>query len=237
MTNLRKNELKKALKVAFPASFPVLAGFLVLGCAYGVLMCTKGYSVIWSTLFSAIAFCGSMQFAAITFLTVTYDPVQAFLLSIMVNSRHLFYGISMMKKYKGTGKFQAFLIYTLCDETFSLVAGLEPPDGISSKHYYFLISLLNYIYWVMGTFIGGMIGNFITFNTNGLDFALTALFVVLFLEQMIKKENRIPGIMGIICTLSALIILKIVFKSDQFVIPAMVILFITLVAGRKKICS
>ena len=210
-------ELKKAMKVAFPHTIPVLTGFLVLGIAYGVLMQTKGYNAFWSVAMSAIAFCGSMQFVAITLLTVAFNPIEAFLLSLMVNARHLFYGISMLEKYKGFGKVKNFLIYTLCDETFSLVSSVTPPDNINKKYFYFAISFLDYMYWVIGSFLGGILGSFITFNIAGLDFVLTALFVVLFIEQIRNKDNRIYGFLGIILGVLSLVI----FGADNMVIPTM----------------
>jgi len=229
----RSERLKKAFAAAFPKTIPVLTGFLVLGMAYGVLMQTKGYGAVWSLLMSAIAFCGSMQFVAITLLTTVFDPVQAFLLSLMVNARHLFYGISMLEKYKGLGKIRGFLIYTLCDETFSIVSSVELPEDVDRKPFYFFISLLNYLYWVIGSFLGGLVGSFMTFNTRGLDFVLTGLFVVLFLEQWKSKQNRIPGIIGIGVTALALIM----FGKDNFIIPAMAMILLALILGRKKICS
>ena len=170
-----------ALRAAFPATIPVMTGFLCLGTAYGLLMQSKGYGPGWSVLMSAIAFGGSMQFVAVTLLTTAFDPVQAFLLSVMVNARHMFYGLSLLDKYKGLGKVRAFLIYVLCDETFSLMSTLEPPEGVARRDFYFWISLLDYLYWITGTALGGLLGSFLTFDTTGLDFALTALFVVLFI--------------------------------------------------------
>ena len=170
-----------ALRAAFPATIPVMTGFLCLGTAYGLLMQSKGYGPGWSVLMSAIAFGGSMQFVAVTLLTTAFDPVQAFLLSVMVNARHMFYGLSLLDKYKGLGKVRPFLIYVLCDETFSLVSTLEPPEGVARRDFYFWISLLDYLYWITGTALGGLLGSFLTFDTTGLDFALTALFVVLFI--------------------------------------------------------
>lgn len=231
MTEVRKNEFKKAFVYAFPKTIPVLTGFLVLGMAYGVLMQTKGYSVIWSVLMSAIAFCGSMQFVAITLLTAAFNPVQAFLLSIMVNARHIFYGISMLDKYKGLGKIRTFLIFALCDETFSISSSEEPPEGINRKYFFFAISLLDYLYWIFGTFLGGMLGNVVTFNTKGLDFVLTALFLVLFLEQWKKPENRIAGLIGIAATIVSVVI----FGKANLVIPAMgMILVILMVRGKSE---
>jgi 4-azaleucine resistance transporter AzlC len=154
-------------------------------------------------------------------------------MSLMVNARHLFYGISMLEKYKGLGKIRGFLIYTLCDETFSIVSSTKLPEDVDRKPFYFFISLLNYLYWVAGSFLGGLVGNFITFDTRGLDFVLTGLFVVLFLEQWKNKQNRIPGIIGIGVTAFALII----FGKDSFILPAMAMILLTLIVGRKKICS
>ena len=228
-----QNKKLRALRAAFPHTIPVLTGFLVLGIAYGVLMQTKGYGVIWSVAMSAIAFCGSMQFVALTLLTTVFAPVQAFLLSLMVNARHLFYGISMLEKYKGLGKTRGFLIYTLCDETFSIASSIDPPADVPRKEFYFFLSLLNYLYWVLGTFLGGVLGGLITFNTEGLDFVLTALFVVLLLEQLKHRENIPSAIVGLSATASALLL----FGADRMVIPAMVlILIILLIMGRKKAC-
>ena len=181
-----------ALRAAFPATIPVMTGFLCLGTAYGLLMQSKGYGPGWSVLMSAIAFGGSMQFVAVTLLTTAFDPVQAFLLSVMVNARHMFYGLSLLDKYKGLGKVRAFLIYVLCDETFSLVSTLEPPEGVARRDFYFWISLLDYLYWITGTALGGLLGSFLTFDTTGLDFALTALFVVLFLSLIHISEPTRP---------------------------------------------
>ena len=198
MEETQQHHRRAALRAAVPATIPVMTGFLCLGIAYGVLMQSKGYGPGWSVLMSAIAFGGSMQFVAITLLTTAFDPIQAFLLSIMVNARHMFYGLSLLDKYKGLGKVRPFLIYVLCDETFSLVSTLEPPEGVAGKDFYFWISLLDYLYWITGTALGGLAGNLITFDTTGLDFALTALFVVLFLVViwvivfMNEAERRIP---------------------------------------------
>lgn len=226
------NDLKAAIKAAFPHTIPVLTGFLVLGMAYGVLMQTKGYNVGWSVLMSALAFCGSMQFVAITLLTVAFNPIQAFLLSLMVNARHLFYGISMLNKYKGAGKIRPFLIFWLCDETFSIVSSIDPPEGVKKNYFYGAISFMDYLYWIAGTFIGGVAGEYITFNTTGLDFVLTALFIVLFIEQLKAKENRLSGIIGLVCTAVSLV----VFGADNLVIPAMIMILIVLLAGRSKVC-
>lgn len=231
MEETRQHHRRAALRAAFPATIPVMTGFLCLGVAYGVLMQSKGYGPLWSVLMSAIAYGGSMQFVAITLLTTAFDPLQAFLLSVMVNARHMFYGLSLLDKYKGLGKVRPFLIYVLCDETFSLVSTLEPPEGVARRDFYFWISLLDYLYWITGTALGGLAGNLITFDTTGLDFALTALFVVLFLEQWKKPENRPAGVIGILCAAVSLA----VFRADNMVIPAMALVLAVLLGGRHRL--
>lgn len=224
---------RSALKAAFPVTIPVLTGYLCLGIAFGLLLRASGYGAVWAMLLSICCFAGSMQFVTITLLTTAFDPIQAFLLSIMINARHIFYGLSVLEKYKGLGKARAFLIFGLTDETFSLVSTLEPPEGVERKAFCFWITLLNYLYWNCGSVLGNLLGNIITFDTTGLDFALTALFVVLFMEQWKKRENRFAGATGIVCAVAALAI----FGADQMVIPAMIFMAVILLGGRKRICS
>lgn len=230
---MTKSRQLPALRSAFPHTIPVLTGYLVLGIAYGILMQTKGYGPLWSGLMSALAFCGSMQYAAITLLTTVFDPLQAFFLSLMVNARHLFYGVSMLKKYAGLGALRPFLIWWLTDETFSVLCTVEVPEGVERGPFYFWVSFLNYCYWVGGTLVGGLFGSLITFNTAGMDFALTALFVVLFIEQLKGKQQRISGFVGLVCTVAALA----VFGADKMVIAAMVLILVCLLAGRRQLCS
>lgn len=227
----KQHPVYQAIRAAFPHTIPVLTGYLVLGVAYGVLMQTKGYGTPWVLLMCCLAYCGSMQFVAITLLTTVFDPIQAFLMSLMVNARHLFYGVSMLGKFRGMGGIKPILIYTLSDETFSIVSSVEPPEGVARKDFYLAVSLLNYSYWAVGSVIGSVAGRFITFDTTGLDFALTGLFVVLFIEQVKNPQNRVSGIIGLVCTAAALA----VFGADQLVIPAMVLILAVLLIGRKKL--
>lgn len=221
-----------ALKSVFPKTIPVLTGYLILGIAYGMLMSDKGYGVLWSALMSIFAFCGSMQYVAITLLTTAFDPLSAFFLSLMVNARHVFYGISMLEKYRGMGKLRPFLIFALTDETYSIVSCCEPPENVSDRQFYFCVSFLDWIYWIGGTVIGALLGGALTFNTMGMDFALNALFIVLFIEQWKKPENRISCLIGLLCTALCLLI----FGGDSFVIPSMIGIALILGVGRKKIC-
>ena len=231
---MRINEtrpFKGSVAAAFPHTVPVLTGFLVLGIAYGMLMQSKGYGAPWALLMSGVAYCGSMQFAAISLLTSAFDPLGAFVMSLLVNARHLFYGVSLLEKYRGIGSAKPVLIYLLCDETFSIISSVEPPEGVRPGNFYLAISVLDYLYWVGGTLLGSLAGQFIRFDTTGLDFALTGLFVVLFIEQVSNPKNRASGVVGLGCSVAALA----VFGADRLGIPAMILVLAALLIGRKKL--
>ena len=231
---MRINEtrpFKGSVAAAFPHTVPVLTGFLVLGIAYGMLMQSKGYGAPWALLMSGVAYCGSMQFAAISLLTSAFDPLGAFVMSLLVNARHLFYGVSLLEKYRGIGSAKPVLIYLLCDETFSIISSVEPPEGVRPGNFYLAISVLDYLYWVGGTLLGSLAGQFIRFDTTGLDFALTGLFVVLFIEQVSNPKNRAIGVVGLGCSVAALAL----FGADRLVIPAMILVLAALLIGRKKL--
>lgn len=201
--------------------------------AYGLLMANAGYGVFWALLLSLLCYAGSMEFVAVSLLTAGFDPVQALLMALMINARHAFYGLSMLEKYRGTGWARPFLIFSLTDETFSLVSTLEPPDGVTRRDFYFWISLLDYLYWQVGSVLGALIGGLLPFDTTGLDFALTALFIVLFLEQWRKRENRPAALIGLGCTAVSLAVVG----ADRLVIPAMVLILAVLLGGRNKLCD
>jgi len=196
-----------------------------------MLMETAGVSAPWAIVMSAVAFCGSMQFATVPILAASlFEPLQVLVLSLMINARHLFYGISMLEKYKDMGKLKGFMVCTLCDESFSTESHCPVPEKVDQKWFYFFMSLMIYFYWVAGTAIGSMAGMLITFDTTGLDFAMTALFIVLFTEYWKKKENRSAAAMGVLASLTALL----VFDGVTFMIPAMLLMLMA-VFVRKKI--
>lgn len=230
---MKQAKLSAAVRAAFPHTIPIMTGYLAVGLAYGVLMASKGYNFLWSGFVSAFAFCGSMQYVAITLLTSVFDPVQAFLLSLMVNARHLFFSLALLPKYRGAGRLKFFLIYTLSDENFSLSSSVEPPEDIDPPLFYFAMSFLTWLYWVVFSMVGGLAGSLLTFDTTGIDFALTALFVVLFIEQVTKRENRAGGGIGLVCSVAALA----AFGADSMVIPAMVLTMAVLLLGRRKLCA
>jgi len=223
-------EKNAALKAAFPHTIPVFTGFIFLGIAYGILMSSKGYGVGWTILMSTIVYAGSAQYVAITFLTTAFNPVYALLMTLMVNARHLFYGISMIDKYRDMGALKPYLIFGLCDETFSIVCSAEPPEGVDRKWFSFYITLLDHIYWVLGSAVGAVLGSMLSFNTRGLDFVLTALFVVIFLGQWKSQKDHKPAMTGLVCSVACLI----VFGQSSFIIPSMIAILAVLLISRKK---
>lgn len=221
----------KALKAAFPLTIPVMTGFLFLGSAYGILMDSKGYHFGWSIFTSLIVFAGSMQFVAINLLTSAFNPVNAFLMTLMVNARHLFYGLSMLGKYQDTGKKKPYLIFGLIDETFSILCSTEAPEGVDKNWFIFFVTLLNHIYWVTGSAIGGILGSLVSFDTKGIDFVMTALFVVIFINQWRSQRDHAPALIG----LGATALCLITFGPSGFIIPAMVLIVAALTLFRKPI--
>jgi Predicted branched-chain amino acid permease (azaleucine resistance) len=227
---LEMNEKTKALKAAFPHTIPVFTGFTFLGIAYGILMNSEGYGLGWIVLMSLVVFAGSMQYVAITLLTSIFNPIAALMLTLMVNARHIFYGISMLDKYKGTGKFKPYLIFGMCDETFSIICSTEPPEGVNRNWFMFFITLLDHGYWVLGSALGGLLGYMVSFNTKGLDFVLTALFVVIFIGQWKTQKNHSPAVIGVVCTVICLVL----FGKSNFIIPSMLLILAVLTIFKNK---
>lgn len=224
--------MKKDIKKALKDTIPVLSGYIVLGMGFGVLMQAKGYGFWWVFAMSALIYAGSMQYLAIDLLCGGASLISAALTTLMVNARHLFYGISMIDKYKGTGKKKPYLIFALTDETYSLVcSGNEDKSDSERYRYYFLVSVFDQIYWVAGSLIGVLVGEIIPFSTEGIDFALTALFVTVFVEQWKSTRDHIPAIVGVLASVLCLVI----FGAGDFLIPAM--LLITLLLSLPKICG
>lgn len=222
----------KAFKAAFPYTVPIMAGFMFLGIAYGILMNSKGFSFWWPILMSAVIFAGSMEFVAVNFLTsAVFSPIHAFFLTLMVNARHLFYGISMLEKFKGTGKIKPYLIFGMCDETFSILCSTEAPEGVDKKWFMFFVTLLNHFYWVLGATAGGILGSFLTFNSKGIEFVMTALFTVIFVEQWKSQKNHISAIIGV----AASVICLLVFGANNFILPSMALILIVLTLFQRKL--
>ena len=219
----------KALKAAFPYTIPILMGFLFLGLAYGFYMNSKGFSFWWPLLMSATIFAGSMEFVTVSLLCGAFNPVYAFLLALMVNARHLFYGISMLEHFKGTGRKKWYLIFGMCDESFSILCSTMPPKGVDEGWFMVFVTLLNQCYWVAGATLGGILGSFIPFNTQGIDFVMTALFAAIFIDQWKSQKNHLPALVGLAVPAVCLII----FGPDQFILPSMA-LILTVLSLLKK---
>lgn len=212
------------IKKAFIKTLPVMAGYLVLGMGFGILLKKAGYGLFWSFLMSLTIYAGSMQYVAVSLLTSGASLISAALTALMVNARHLFYGISMIEKYRDSGKYKPYLIFSLTDETYSLLCSDECLEGTDKHGYWFFVSLFNQCYWILGSVLGSILGSVVTFNTAGIDFSMTALFVTVFVEQWLTSENHLPAIAGLICSVGCLM----VFGAENFLIPSMISITIVL---------
>ncbi len=214
---------KNAFRRAFPYTIPVLTGYLFIGIAFGVMFAEKGYSFLWAILMSLLVYAGSGQYLAVNFFVPGISFFQVIFMTLMVNIRHIFYGISLLEKFNQMGRKRWYMIFALTDETYSLLCTTDVPGDVDEEKFLFAISIMNQSYWVIGSAIGGLAGTLIPFNSEGIEFAMTALFVVIFVEQWMNAENRIPELIGV---LSAVLCL-LVFGADNFVLPSM--LFITFI--------
>lgn len=230
MNDTRSSKLQ-ALKAAFPHTIPILTGFLFLGMAYGVFMNASGFHWFYPFIISLTVYAGSMQFVAVNLLLGAFNPIGALMLTLMVNARHLFYGISMLEKYSATGRIKPYLIFGLTDETFSINSTVEPPQNVDRKQFYLSVTLLNQIYWVTGATLGGIFGALLDFNLEGLEFVMTALLLVIFLEQWMKDKKHTTALIGLGVTALSLFI----FGSSDFIIPAMLGIVGVLTLFRKNI--
>lgn len=192
-------------------------------------MNVSGFNILYTFAMSSCIFAGSMEFVTVNLLLGAFDPLQAFAVTLMINARHLFYGVSMLDRYKGLGRKKLYLIFGLCDESFSINYTAEIPENIDRGWFMFFVTALNHLYWVGGSTLGGLLGGLITFNTKGLEFVMTAMFVVIFLEQWLKDKNRIPAVIGTGLSLICLI----AFGADYFMLPSMAAILATLTLCRK----
>ena len=225
-----KQQTKETIKRAFLATIPVLTGYVVLGMGFGMILKSKGYGVLWALGMSVFIYAGSMQYVAIDLITGSASLLVTALTTLAVNARHLFYGISMVDKYRNVKK-KHFLIFGLTDETYSLVCSDAVTGGVGDTgQFYFFVTLFDYLYWIAGSVIGSLLGSVIPFSTEGIDFALTALFVTVFVEQWLTTKNHLAAILGVAASVSCLLI----FGSENFLIPAMILIAIALTAMRNK---
>ena len=220
---------KNAVRTAFLDTLPVLTGYVFLGFGFGILMYQSGYGVLWAAAMSLFIYAGSMQYMTVSLLTGSAGLLTAALTTLVVNARHLFYGISMVDAYKGSGKKKPYLIFALTDETYSLVSKNQVPEGMNRHSYCFLVSLFDQIYWITGTVLGSLAGSLIPINYEGIEFVLTALFVTIFVEQWLSTRNHAPAVIGVASTVLCLL----VFGRDIFLIPSMILIALALTLMQK----
>lgn len=214
---LKHSAAGQALRAAFPHTIPIFAGFWFLGLTYGIYMNVSGFSFWYPMLMSLTVLAGSMEFVAVNLLLGAFDPLQALAMTLMINARHLFYGLSMLERYKGTGWKKFYLIFGMCDESFSINYTARIPESVDQGWFMFFVTLLNHFYWFSGAALGGIFGSLLHFNTEGLAFVMTAMFVVIFLEQWSKDKNHAGTLLGLGISLVCLI----AFGADGFILPAM----------------
>ena len=221
--------MKKEINEAFKDSLPIMAGYIVLGSGFGIVANSYGFNILVPILMSLFIYAGSMDYLALGLISAGTSLISTFITTIVVNLRHLFYGISMLEKYNDLNKNKIYTIFALTDETFSVVTS-KKMDGLD-KSYYFYISLFNQIYWVAGTILGYLIGSVLPFSTNGVDFSMTALFICVVINQWEECKNHLPALFGFAFSIICLII----FGSSNFLIPSILLICVSLTLCRGKL--
>lgn len=222
---------RKALKAAFPCTIPIFTGFWFLGLTYGIYMKVSGFSFVYPMLMSLLIFGGSLEFITVEMLLSPFAPLQVFIMALLIQARHLFYGISMLEKFKGMGWKKFFLIFGMCDETFSVNYTAEIPEDVDKGWFMLWVTFLNQFYWVSAATTGGLIGSLLKFDTTGISFVMTAMFVVIFLEQWLKEKNHVSSLVRIAVSVLCLIF----FGEDSFMLPTMAAIVLLLTLSRKKL--
>ena len=212
------------VRKAFIKSVPVMAGYIVLGIGFGILLRKAGYGVLWSLAMSLFIYAGSMQYVGISLITSGASLLTTLLTTIMVNARHLFYSISMIDRYRDAGQYKPLMIFELTDETYSLLCGDDVPADVDVQQYRFFVSLFNHLYWITGCVLGSLLGSVLPFSTAGIEFSMTALFIASFTEQWLSTANHIPALTGLIATTVCLIL----FGIQYFLIPSMLVITLVL---------
>lgn len=221
---------RKALLTAFPYTIPIFAGFWFLGLAYGIYMNASGFSFVYPMLMSLLIFGGSLEFVAVEMLLSPFAPVQVLVMALLIQARHIFYGLSMLEKFKGMGWKKFYLIFGMCDESFSINYTAKIPEDVDKGWFMFFVTLLNHLYWVSGSTIGGIVGSMLHFDTSGISFVMTAMFVVIFMEQWLKEKSHASAYIGL--GVSALCLA--LFGPDSFMIPTMLLIIVLLALFRSR---
>ena len=225
-TTITKTDVAAALHT----SFPIMVTFVILGIGYGILMQKRGFGPFWSLLSGIVIFSGTAQFVSVAFLTGG-SPVMAAITALMTSARHIFFSISMIDRYRDEGKKKWYLYYALCDETYAMLSKDSYPTGVNRSAYRFLVTLFDQLSWVFGSFLGGWLGSLLAFDSTGIDFAMTALFTTVFIQQWLDAKDHRPAALGLTATL----LCRILFGRDLFLIPAMVIIIGALTVMRNRI--
>lgn len=220
--------LKRAAYVAFPHSLPILAGYGFLGLTYGICMSVNGMHPLYTFMMCILVFGGSTQIVGVSLLSAAFDPLNAFIITFVLCARHIFYGISMLEKYKGLGIKKIYMIFGMVDETFSINYSAEPPADVDRGWFMFFVTLFNHVYWIVGSTIGAVFGTLINFSTEGIEFVMTSMFVVIFIDQWQKDKNHLSAFYGIFLSVISLLI----FGADNFIIPAMIAIFLALTVSK-----
>lgn len=220
-----------AFRHAFRASLPIMAGYGFLGMTYGIYMHELGFSFLYPMLMAMVVYAGSAEFLLGNMLLGSFHPLQTFLMILMVNARHLFYGLAMLERYRGLGWKKFFLIFGMSDETFALTSSTTVPDGTDRGWYLLWLTWLDETYWVAGATIGGLVGPLLTFDLRGLDFVLTAMFTAIFADNWMREDGHVSSLSGLfVCGLAL-----VVFGPDRFIIPSMVVILVFLTLMRRKL--
>lgn len=222
---------RKALKAAFPCTIPIMTGFIFLGTAYGIYMNASGFSFVYPLFMSMLIYGGSLEFVAVEMLLSPFAPLQVFIMALLIQARHLFYGLSMLDKFRGTGWKKFYLIYGMCDETFSVNYTADIPEDVDRSWFMFFVTLLNQFYWVASATTGGIIGSLLKINTDGISFVMTAMFVVIFMDQWLKEDQHLSSLIGLGVSLICLLI----FGVDSFMIPTMITIVVLLTVLRHRL--
>ena len=233
-----QNEIKlnrapvwRAFRAAAPQTLPVFAGYLVLGLGYGIYVQSLGLPVWLPPLMGTVVYGGSLEFVLASLLLGSFAPVSAFLMALMIQARHLFYGLTMLQRYRGYGLRSAYMIFAMSDETFSITCSAEPPEGVDRGWFMFFITLLDQFYWVASAAMGAALGAVLPFSTEGVDFVMPAMFVVIFLNQWEKEKQHASAVIG----LAAPLVCLHIFGAGSFLIPSMVCILAALLLLRRPI--
>lgn len=222
---MRKSRLllmRKTVSAAFPFTIPIGFAYLFLGLSYGLLMANKGFPTWVTALMATVIFAGSLEFVMADLLLGTFNPLLAFLMALMVNARHIFYGLAMLKKYQGSGKKKWYLIFGLTDETFAINSSVDVPHDVDRSWFYFFVTLLSQSYWVFSSILGSVVGAFLPVKIAGIDFVLTAMFAAIFLEEWLKTRRHSSAAIGVLCALAC----RLIFGANQFLIPTMLTMLV-----------